>query len=573
MSYKKNTGPKQVEILEKRVLFSSINVADFGAIPNDGIDDRSAIQQAIDHAIKGDKVLFNAGTFNLNGQVALKGGITLTSASGKQDALLDSKFGTAPGNGWVNGSNFAFKAGDVTGLTVNNLKFKANGGIFNFSKADQATFTNNDFEWGYDGNYYNRHAFWVSSTADGLIIDSNHFHDSEKSDRNLEIWGWANGSYSYNNFYKINDGGHIMNPGHNFLLKGNVGRLIHRMGVEIQQDRYAPTVWSKNLVIEDNVFSDWNKPYWDSMGMSVPVAGEGVTIRNNYIKQNAFNGEWGQPDSSGKVRGSYGIEAPQAPSGQAGGIVEGNTIISERNVMAVSAPGKNTVVRNNKFYGSYTWSVVGGEPGSLGYGSVDQSNNLHEKDHRKGPDVPTASAPTEETPAAPIPTETPQNDAPVPEPTPAPKPKPQPAPTPISFTYLSDLEWASVLNGWGVAELDRSNGEGRSNDGGNIRLNNRIYEKGIGVANDSEIVYELDGQYAKFLTDIGIDDSMQHKGQLTFEVWADGKKIYDSGVVRGNADTQSLKLNVEGVQQLKLVTISAADGPYDHGNWAGARLQ
>ena len=62
------------------------------------------------------------------------------------------------------------------------------------------------------------------------------------------------------------------------------------------------------------------------------------------------------------MRGSYGIEAPQAPAGQPGGIVEGNTIISERNVMGVSCPGKNTIVRNNKFYGPFAWGVVGGEP-------------------------------------------------------------------------------------------------------------------------------------------------------------------------------------------------------------------
>src|SRR5439155_18144936 len=140
-----------------------------------------------------------------------------------------------------------------------------------------------------------------------------YFHDSEQSDRNLEVWDWSNGSYSSNTFYKINDGGHIMNPGDNFLMKGNVGRLIHRMGIEIQQDSNPPSVWPKNLVIEENVFSDWRKPYWDSMGLSVPVSGQDVTIRNNYIKQNAFKGVWGEADHSGRVRGSYGIEAPQAP--------------------------------------------------------------------------------------------------------------------------------------------------------------------------------------------------------------------------------------------------------------------
>src|SRR5688572_19321722 len=88
-----------LENLENRQLMSVVNVADFGAKPNDGADDKAAIQAAINAAKPGDSVVFNAGTYNLKSQVQLKGGITLTSASGKKDALLDSKIPIASGNG------------------------------------------------------------------------------------------------------------------------------------------------------------------------------------------------------------------------------------------------------------------------------------------------------------------------------------------------------------------------------------------------------------------------------------------------------------------------------------------
>ena len=281
---------------------STLNAADFGAVANDGNDDRAAIQATIDHANPGDKVVFNSGTFNLNGQVNLKGGITLTSVSGTEDALLDSYFAPSPGNGWVNGSNFAFRGDDVSGLSVDNLKFKANSGIFNFNTADNVTFRWNEFQWGYEGNYYNRHAFYIGHSANGLIIEKNNFHDSENSDRNLEVWDWANGSYSYNTFYKINDGGHIMNPGDN-SHEGKCRPADPSHGYrDPAGSLQAGRIGRRTCVIEDNVFCDWNKPFWDSMGLSVPVAGENVTIRNNYLQQNAFNGEWGQADSSGKVR-------------------------------------------------------------------------------------------------------------------------------------------------------------------------------------------------------------------------------------------------------------------------------
>jgi hypothetical protein len=306
--------------------------------------------------------------------------------------------------------------------------------------------------------------------------------------------------------------------------------------------------------------------------MSVPVAGESVTIRDNYIKQNAFNGIWGQADSSGKVRGSYGIEAPQAPSGQPGGIVEGNTIISERNVMGVSAPGKDTIVRNNKFYGTYAWGVAGGEPGALGYGSVAQSDNVHDSNHRKGPDVPRwrPDRSSIRNPGRDPKNRTVQSL----NSTSRPAPAPTPASVPVNSTYVSDLDWASATNGVGAPERDQSNGGSDSNDGGPIRLNNSAYDKGIGVASDSAIVYQLDGQFTKLFSDIGIDDAVQHKGQLSFVVFADGKKIYNSGVVRGSDATKSVQLDVAGVNELKLVTTSGKNstGQYDRGDWANARL-
>ncbi len=362
----------------------TINVSAYGAIPNDGLDDRNAIQAAINAATAGKTIVFNPGVYNLKSVVTLKANITLTTATGAKDVTLDSYI---PVGG---GSSYAFTFSDGTGLKVTNLKFKANNGIFAFGNANTAQFMDNEFQWGYEGDYYHRLAF-TGGGANGLKIERNYFHDSESSDRNLEIRDWANGTYSFNKFYKINDGGHIMDPGDNVTMEGNIGRLIHRMGIEVQQVHYPPGIWPKNFIIKDNVFYDWNKPYWDSMGLSVPLAGISVTIQNNYLKQNAFGGIWGEADGSGNVRGSYGIEAPQAPAGQPGGIVDGNTIISERNVAMVACPGVNTTVRNNKFYGPAPWygtSGIGGEPGSLGGGSCTGTNNLRDPDSSHGPVPP-----------------------------------------------------------------------------------------------------------------------------------------------------------------------------------------
>src|SRR5689334_3450885 len=80
---------KHFEVLENRQLMSTVNVAAYGAHPNDGGDDRAAIQAAINAAQPGDTVVFDNGTFNINGQVQLKSGITMTSANGNKGATLD----------------------------------------------------------------------------------------------------------------------------------------------------------------------------------------------------------------------------------------------------------------------------------------------------------------------------------------------------------------------------------------------------------------------------------------------------------------------------------------------------
>jgi hypothetical protein len=155
--------------------------------------------------------------------------------------------------------------------------------------------------------------------------------------------------------------------------------------------------------------------------------------------------------------------------------------------------------------------------------------------------------------------------------TPAPNPAPNPAPQTV--TYLSDLAWVSATNGWGPVERDMSVGGSGAGDGTTLTLNGVTYAKGLGVHAPSEIVYNLGGTYAQFTSDIGIDDRQTTSGSVVFQVFADGVKRYDSGVMTPASATKTITLDMTGVQQLKLVVTDAGDGiDYDHADWAGARL-
>ncbi len=146
---------------------------------------------------------------------------------------------------------------------------------------------------------------------------------------------------------------------------------------------------------------------------------------------------------------------------------------------------------------------------------------------------------------------------------------------PITITsfYLSDINWTSATNGWGPVERDKSNGEKGSGDGNTIRLNGTSYTKGLGVHALSEITYTLNGQYSTFLSDIGLDDEIGNNGSVVFQVWGDGIKLYDSGLMTGSSATKSVNLNITGVNSLKLVVTNGGDNiNYDHADWANARI-
>lgn len=141
-------------------------------------------------------------------------------------------------------------------------------------------------------------------------------------------------------------------------------------------------------------------------------------------------------------------------------------------------------------------------------------------------------------------------------------------------TYLSDLPFAGTpINGWGPVERDMSNGGSNAGDGNTLTLNGVTYAKGLGVHAISDVAFNLGGGYTQFLSDVGIDDEEAAGGSVIFQVFADGTKIFDSGVMSATSDTQHVSLSVAGVQQLRLHVDDAGDGvDFDHADWAGARL-
>jgi glucose/arabinose dehydrogenase len=145
--------------------------------------------------------------------------------------------------------------------------------------------------------------------------------------------------------------------------------------------------------------------------------------------------------------------------------------------------------------------------------------------------------------------------------------------TVTTTSYLSDRSWTSMTNGVGPLERDRSNGEAAGGDGRVITLNGVTYGKGLGGAAGSTVRYALNRECSVLTASIGVDDEVGVNGSLAFQVWADGVKKYDSGVMRGTTATAAINVSIAGAAELALIITDGGNGnTADHGDWANAQV-
>jgi glucose/arabinose dehydrogenase len=141
-----------------------------------------------------------------------------------------------------------------------------------------------------------------------------------------------------------------------------------------------------------------------------------------------------------------------------------------------------------------------------------------------------------------------------------------------TLSYLSDLPFTST-NGWGVVERDRSNGDIGAADGNPLKLEGTTYAKGIGAHSNSQINYNLGGNYNSFFAYVGVDDEVSGGGSVVFQILADGELLYDSGLMSGLSSTKLANVNVTGKQNLTLIVNDGGNGNgSDHADWADAQL-
>jgi hypothetical protein len=135
----------------------------------------------------------------------------------------------------------------------------------------------------------------------------------------------------------------------------------------------------------------------------------------------------------------------------------------------------------------------------------------------------------------------------------------------IDGVFLDALEPVSCVQGWGKLQKNRSVWEKP------MTIGSRHFRRGLGTHADSRIVYDVGGRYRRFQSWVGADGASN--ATIAFEVWADGQKRWESGLMTKQSPAKLVDLDVTGIKTLELVVGHGNDDvTSDHADWADAKL-
>ena len=147
-----------------------------------------------------------------------------------------------------------------------------------------------------------------------------------------------------------------------------------------------------------------------------------------------------------------------------------------------------------------------------------------------------------------------------------------------STNWLSDLEPFAAQRAVGLRQpIYRKD---LSFSGQPILVSNQPFQKGLGCAANTVLLYRLDRKHERFKAVIGIDDSVVGRTNpppsVNFTVFVDGQLRFDSRAVYASTPRKEVDVDVVGADVLMLRLSCNWDNngnsTNDHADWADARL-
>ncbi len=132
---------------------------------------------------------------------------------------------------------------------------------------------------------------------------------------------------------------------------------------------------------------------------------------------------------------------------------------------------------------------------------------------------------------------------------------------------LGELDLSKMTSGWGKPLADKSV------TGKPLSIGGQTFAYGVGTHAASDLYLELDGQVERFRALVGVDDAAGRQGSVRCMILADGRRVFDSGLMKGSQKAKPVDVPLSGVKRLRLMVTSAGDGVnFDHADWAQAEF-
>lgn len=139
--------------------------------------------------------------------------------------------------------------------------------------------------------------------------------------------------------------------------------------------------------------------------------------------------------------------------------------------------------------------------------------------------------------------------------------------------YLSDLEPLGYRH-IPFLELAWNYRRDRNAGGGPLACGDRQVAKGLGMHSASRITYAVEKGARRFRARVGVDDSTEKRGSVTFRVYVDGDLRYSSPMVRGGDHPLDVSVEVAGARRLSLLVHFGDRGDeLDYADWLDARFE
>jgi alpha-galactosidase len=130
---------------------------------------------------------------------------------------------------------------------------------------------------------------------------------------------------------------------------------------------------------------------------------------------------------------------------------------------------------------------------------------------------------------------------------------------PTGTPYLDQVNWLSAASSFHTVLVDKNY------FGGPLVIHGTVYPHGLWANSIATIYYYLGGDCTSFTSDLGLDDSVKGQGAVDYQFYADGTKVYDSGVVTNSTPTVHATVDVTGAHILELY-VGEGNGTINFGN-------